>query len=180
MWVGEHWINSTKLLKLAQLYPVYCTEVLMAFIILGNLLIKKVFPIIILNNNKYCGHCTLSCGFLFSSTLEIRSISVITYKVFTNLGKLWRSCCYCVGICGCEHHSICTAVGLLWSTLHYPDFIERALYTVANSDPKVECSGSVPSLALYNSAKPHFQIRNCHCLCELEKFCKTRMFKVRY
>jgi len=60
----------------------------MAFIILGNLLIKKVFPMIILNNNKYCGHCTLSCGFLFSSILEIRSISVITYKVFTNLGKL--------------------------------------------------------------------------------------------
>ena len=36
------------------------------------------------------------------------------------------------------------------------------------------------SLALHNSAKPHFHIRSCHCLCELEKFCKTRMFKVTY
>jgi len=65
VWVGEYWINSTKLLKLAQLYAVYCTVVLMAFIILENLLIKKVFPIIILNNNKYSAHCTLSPVFFF-------------------------------------------------------------------------------------------------------------------
>jgi hypothetical protein len=129
----------------------------------------------------------LSWGFLFSSILKIRSIFVINYKIFTNLGKLWNS--YCVGICGCEHLSSCTAFVLLWSTLaqyipwwalQYPDFIERALYAVANSDRKVKCRGRLHSLALYNSAKPHFQIRSCHCLCELEKFCKTCMFKVRY
>ena len=34
---GRDWISSIKLLKLAQLYPVYCTMVLMAFIILENL-----------------------------------------------------------------------------------------------------------------------------------------------
>jgi len=66
VWVGEHRISSTKLLKLAHLYPVYCTVVLIAFIIFKNLLIKKVFPMIILNNNKYSGHCTLSCIFFFS------------------------------------------------------------------------------------------------------------------
>ena len=77
---GERWINSTKLLKLAQLYPLHCTVVLMAYIILGNQLIKKVFPMIILNNNKCSGHCTVSWVFL--SILKIRSISVITYKVF--------------------------------------------------------------------------------------------------
>jgi hypothetical protein len=55
----EHWISSTKLLKLAQIYPVYCTVVLMAVIILGNLLIRKVFAMNILNNNKYSGHHTL-------------------------------------------------------------------------------------------------------------------------
>jgi len=115
--MGEHRINSTRLLKLAQLYPVYCRVVLMEYIILGNLLIKKVFPMIILNNNKYSSHCTLSWGFFFSSILEIRSISVFTYSVSTNLGKLWRSYCYCLGICGYEHHSSHTAVGLLWSTL---------------------------------------------------------------
>jgi hypothetical protein len=38
--------------------------VLMAFILSGNLLIRKVFPMIILNNNKYSGHCTLSWDFL--------------------------------------------------------------------------------------------------------------------
>jgi hypothetical protein len=56
---GELRISSTKLLKLAQLYPVYCTVVLVAFTISENLLIKKVFPMIILNLNKYSGivHC---------------------------------------------------------------------------------------------------------------------------
>ena len=39
--LGEHWINSTKLLKPAKLYPVYCTVVLMALVVLGSLLIKK-------------------------------------------------------------------------------------------------------------------------------------------
>ena len=38
-------------------------------------------------------------------------------KCSTTLGKLWRRYCYCLGICGYEHHSSCTAVGLLWSTL---------------------------------------------------------------
>jgi len=56
-WVGVHWISSTKLLKLAQLYPVYCKVVLMAFIKLGHLLIKKVFPMNIVNNSKYSGQC---------------------------------------------------------------------------------------------------------------------------
>jgi hypothetical protein len=93
----------------------------------------------------------------------------------TNLGKLWRSYFYCVGICGYENHSIRTAVGLLWSTLahyipwralQYPDFIEHALYAVANSDPQVRHSGTVHSVALYDSAKPHFQTSSCHCLCE--------------
>jgi len=35
---------------------------------------------IILNNNKYSGHCTLSC--VFSNILEIGCTSVITCKVF--------------------------------------------------------------------------------------------------
>jgi hypothetical protein len=74
----EHWISSTKLLKLAQLYPAYCTVVLTAFIILENLVIKKVFPIIILNNNKYSGHCILSWFFFPLNILEIESVSVIT------------------------------------------------------------------------------------------------------
>ena len=84
---GEHWISSTKLLKVAQLYPAYCTVVLTAFIVLENLLIKKVFPLIILNNNKYSGHRTLSWFFFSPIILEIESISVITYKVF-NLSRV--------------------------------------------------------------------------------------------
>jgi hypothetical protein len=51
---------------------------------------------------------------------------------------------------------------------------------VANSDSEVRCSRGVHGVALYGSAKPHFQIRCCQCLYELEKFSKTRMFKVRY
>ena len=97
--------------------------------------------------------------------------------------------CYCVGICGYEHDSSRTAVGLLWSTLahyipwwalQYLDFIENALYAVANSDPKVRCNGRVHSVALYDSAKPYFQIRSCHYQNELEKCCKTGVFIVRY
>ena len=65
VWVGEHWISSKKLLKLAQLYPLYCTMVLMAVTILENLLIKKVFAVNISNNNKYSGHCTLFWVFFF-------------------------------------------------------------------------------------------------------------------
>jgi hypothetical protein len=80
MRVGERRICSTNLLKLAQLYPVYCTVVRMAFIILGNLLIKKVFPVILLNNNKYSGHSTLS--WVFINILETGSISVSTFEVF--------------------------------------------------------------------------------------------------
>jgi hypothetical protein len=80
VWVGEDWISSTELLNLAKLYPVYCTVVLVAFIKLGNLLIKKAFPMIIFNNNKYSGHSTLS--WVFSDILETGSISVSTYKVF--------------------------------------------------------------------------------------------------
>ena len=83
---GEHWISSTKLLKLAQLYPVYCTVVLMAVSILGNLLIKKVLPVIILNNNKYSGPCTPSRVF-FSNIVEIGFVSVITHKVFNLYGE---------------------------------------------------------------------------------------------
>ena len=83
---GEHWISSSKLLKLAQLYPVHCTVVLMAVIILGNLLIKKVLPVILLNNNKYSGPCTLSWIFV-SNIAEIASVSVITCKAFTLSGE---------------------------------------------------------------------------------------------
>jgi len=79
--VGEHWISSKKLLKLAQLYPLYCTMVLMAVTILENLLIKKVFAVNISNNNKYSGHCTLFWVFFFYF-VEIGSISVITLKFF--------------------------------------------------------------------------------------------------
>jgi hypothetical protein len=63
-----------------QLYSVYCTVVLMADLILENLLIKKVFPMIILNKNIYSVHCPMS--WVFSNILEIGSISAITYKVF--------------------------------------------------------------------------------------------------
>jgi hypothetical protein len=83
---GEHWISSTKLLKLAQLYPVYCTVVLMAVIVLGNLLMKKVLQMIMLNNHKYSGPCTLSWVFV-SNVVEIGSVSVITYKVFNLYGE---------------------------------------------------------------------------------------------
>ena len=66
--------------------------------------------------------------------------------------------------------------GLLWSTLaHYIPW--WALHTVANSDPVVKCSRRVHSVALYDSAKPHFPIRSCHCLCEHENFCKTRCLR---
>jgi len=83
---GGHCISSTKLLKLVQLYAVYCTVVLTAVIILGNLLIKKVLPVIILNNNKYSGPCTLSLVFVLNS-VEIGSVSVITYKAFKLYGE---------------------------------------------------------------------------------------------
>jgi len=58
----------------------------MAVIVLGNLLIKKVFPVIILNNNKYSGPCTLSWDFV-SNIGETGSVSVITYKVFNLCGE---------------------------------------------------------------------------------------------
>jgi hypothetical protein len=41
-------------------------------------------------------------------------------------------------------------------------------------------AGVAGGYTVWHSVKPHFQIRSCHCLCELEKFCKTGMFKVRY
>jgi hypothetical protein len=83
---GEHCIISAKLLKVAQLYAVYCTVVLMAVSILGNLLIKKVLRGIILYNNKYSGPCTLSLVFV-SNIVEIGSVSVITYKGFKFYGE---------------------------------------------------------------------------------------------
>ena len=46
---------------------------------IGKPVNKKVFPMTILNNNKYSGHCTLYWGF---SKHEAGSISVITSKVF--------------------------------------------------------------------------------------------------
>jgi hypothetical protein len=39
-----------------------------------------MYLMIILNNNKYSGHCTLS--WIFSNILEIESTSFITCKVF--------------------------------------------------------------------------------------------------
>ena len=84
---GEHWISSTKLLKLAQLYPVYCTVVLMAVSILGNLLIKKVLPVIILNNNKYSGPCTPSRVF-FRTLWKLDLFLSSPIKFSTYMGKL--------------------------------------------------------------------------------------------
>jgi hypothetical protein len=48
---------------------------------------------------------------------------------------------------------------------------------VANSDPEVRYSRGIHSVALYDFAKPHFQIRSCHCFYELEKFCKTHVLR---
>jgi len=57
----------------------------MAVSILGNLLIKKVLPLIILNNNKYSGPCTMSRVFVLN-IVETGSVSVITCNVFNMYG----------------------------------------------------------------------------------------------
>jgi len=79
--VEEDWINSTKLLKLAQLYKVSCTVLLMAFTILGNLLIKKVFLMTISNIVD-----TVHCLGFFLDILEIGFILSSPMKFSTNLG----------------------------------------------------------------------------------------------
>jgi hypothetical protein len=51
---------------------------------------------------------------------------------------------------------------------------------VGNPDPEVTYSGRVHNVALYDSARPYFQITIFHSLCELEKVYETAEFIVRY
>jgi hypothetical protein len=146
-----------------------------------------VFPTIILNKHKYSEHCTLS--WVFSHILEGGSIAVISCKVFYLSGVILKELLL-LGeetvvmniivvalqlVCYDPHLHITSLDGL-----QYLDFIEEAPYAVANSDLKVRYSIRAHSVALCDSAKPHFQSRICHCLYEFEKFCKTGMFIVRY
>ena len=83
--------TGLKLLKLAQLYPLHSGPYGIYYI---RKPVNKVFPMIILNNNKYSGHCTLS--WVCCNILEIGSTSLITYKVFylsgVNLKELLLLC----------------------------------------------------------------------------------------